>query len=337
MAFQAETLGGGMSDGFPKRMPVFEGALCFLLFSFLVAGCSSSPTSPLEIGQLSLGAAYDVFVEGETAYVSNNEGIAILDIADIENPKRVGKVQEASAGWVLGFHLSGDSLFTFGDQLAAYDISDSEHPSLLFSFPGRDGIAGAQRTGDYLFLAYLQGGFEVFDLSNPQGPTSVAYLGFSGQVNDLAAVGDMAYVANSHTGLAVIDISDPTAPESLGSVNGTPGAWDISLAGNRLFLGCHMHGVRVLDLSDPSEPTVLGSFDNGGETYGVHVVGTRLYTVDLQEGVEVLDVSSPGSPTLIMRDGSYHPHDLYSDGRYLFLADQDKHFVILPLELGAVT
>ena len=45
----------------------------------LLSSCGSSPTSPLEIGQLSLGAAYDVYVSGGTAFVSNNEGIAILD------------------------------------------------------------------------------------------------------------------------------------------------------------------------------------------------------------------------------------------------------------------
>jgi len=95
--------------------------------------------------------------------------------------------------------------------------------------------------------------------------------------------------------------------------------------------------VKILDISDPSDPTVVGSFDNGGETYGVFSVGDRLYTADLQEGVEVLDISIPSAPSLVMRDRNYRPHDLFSDGQYLYLADQDQHFVVLPLELSEVS
>jgi hypothetical protein len=304
------------------------------MLGLLLLSCSGSPTSPLEIGQLSLGAAYDVFVNGGTAFVSNNDGVAILDIIDIRNPRRVATIQESSSGGaVAGFHVSNDTLFAYGANFSMYDLEDINDPRLFSRYSGRAFISGARKQGDYVYLSYMNGGLDVIDFRDPANPSSIGFASSAGQVNDLAIIGTFAFVANSSTGLEMFDIGNPAAPQRVGVVAGTAGAWDIHMDQQLLYLGCHRYGIKVLDISDPSAPTVLGSFDNGGETYGVFAVGTRLYSVDLVEGVEVLDVSSPENPTLIMADGNYHPHDLFSDGLHLFLADQDRHFVVLPLDL----
>ena len=304
---------------------------CLLLFS-----CSSSPTSPLEIGQLSLGAAYDVYVTDQTAFVSTNEGVAILDILDISNPYRVSTIQQSSAGGeVAGFLVTGDTLFGYGENLSIYDLGDLSDPRLISLYSGRDFISGSKVQGGYVYLSYLRGGLDVIDVSDPENLSSVGYVNSVGQANDLAVSGAFAFVANSSTGLEVFNIGDPTAPQKVGVVSGTAGAWDIHIDQQLLLLGCHRYGIKILDISDPSAPSILGSFDNGGETYGVFAVGERLYSVDLVQGVEVLDISSPDNPTMIMTDGNYHPHDLFSDGQRLFLADQDRHFVVLPMDLEA--
>lgn len=307
-------------------------------FTFALVSCSTSPTSPFEIGQLSLGAAYDVFVQGETAYVSNNEGIVVLDIREIRNPRRTALISESSSGGtVAGFRISGDTLAAFGNRFSIYGLGNGPNPRIISSYTGRGFVSGAGTRGHLAYLALFQGGLEIVDFQNAANPISVGYAPSTGQANDMVVHDGFVYVANSATGLEVFDVGDPTSPVRIGVVAGTPGAWDIHIAQDFLFLGCHMYGVRILDISDPSDPTVLGSFNNGGETYGVHAEGTRLYTVDLQEGVEVLDVSSPTAPSLIMKDRNYHPHDLYSDGQYLYLADQDQHFVVLPMELGEIS
>ena len=126
---------------------------CLLLIS-----CSGSPTSPLEIGQLSLGAAYGVFVTGETAFVSNNEGVVIIDIADARNPQRISTIQESSAGGdVAGFHVSHDTLFAYGENLSIYDLDDLTDPRLISQYSGRGFIGGARKQGEYVYLSYQTG------------------------------------------------------------------------------------------------------------------------------------------------------------------------------------
>ena len=41
------------------------------------------------------------------------------------------------------------------------------------------------------------------------------------------------------------------------------------------------------------------------------------------------DASNPVSPKLIAQNQGYAPHDIFFDGQYTYLADQDKGFIIL--------
>ena len=59
------------------------------------------------------------------------------------------------------------------------------------------------------------------------------------------------------------------------------------------------------------------------------VTSNYLWIGDLQEGIEIYDVSDPRSPELVAQDQHYAPHDIYFDGDFAYLADQDRGFIIL--------
>jgi hypothetical protein len=321
-------------ENFVREVSLAVSPWRFVSVFSLSLSCCGFPASPLEIGQLDLGAAYDVYVTGTAAFVSNNDGIAVVDISNVNEPRLLTTIDETSGGGtVAGLSVSGDTLLGFGDRYTVYDVAEPMHPQILAAYTPRAFVSGARMQGEYTYLAYLHGGLEMVDFSDPANPRSTGYASSSGQVNDLVIVGEIAYVANSSVGLEVYDVSDPSSIQRIHVVPGTSGAWDISIDGHLLSLGCHMHGVKILDISDPGAPQIIGSFDNGGETYGVYILGDRIFTVDLVQGVEILGIGSPTDPMLIASDDHYHPHDLCSDGRYLYLADQDRHFVILSIDL----
>ena len=55
-------------------------------------------TDPLRlVGQNKMGVTYDLFVSNDLAYVSNNDGVTILDISDRTNPKEAGRIK--TSGW----------------------------------------------------------------------------------------------------------------------------------------------------------------------------------------------------------------------------------------------
>jgi len=322
--------------GFVRRTTrITIGAALLAATALTVGGCGGSGDAGPEIGHLALGAAYDVCVAGETAFVSDDEGIAILDIGDIAHPRRVGAIPERDGlGPIAGFHTSGDTLFTYGELFAIHDVSDPAAPRLLARYHGRYFIGAAATRDGHAYLGYLQGGLEVLDLRDAAGLRTVGFAQSPGRLSDVAVSGAYAYAAGDDAGLEIFDIADPADPRRLGAVAGTDGARDISLAGRLLYLGCRSHGVRILDVSIPEHPVVTGVFDNGGVTCGVQAVGDRLFTVDREQGIEVFDVEDAAHVHRLKGLEQYLPQDLFSDGNHVFLADQGRDFVVLPMGAG---
>ena len=55
--------------------------LYVMMFACLPAGCSIATEGPLShVGGVNVGIAYGVAVDGDYAYVTNNDGVAIIDI-----------------------------------------------------------------------------------------------------------------------------------------------------------------------------------------------------------------------------------------------------------------
>lgn len=293
---------------------------------FMCITCEDENISPNQVGDVDVGVGYDVIVENETAYVANNFGIVIIDVHNPDNPREIGMI----ANYSSGFNVLNDTIVASGSQFTIYDVKNPSDPARICQFTGRSYISDAVRISNELgILIYSAGGIEIIDINDFAHPTSIGYLSTTWQGNELKVLQDIAYVANSRAGLEVIDISDPTHPQKIRTVSGTPGAWDIHIQGNLLFLGCHMYGIKIVDISNPRSPLVIGSYSTGGEVYGVYAWQNYLSVADLQKGVLLLDISDPSEPELLFEDKYYHPHDIYYNGSDIFLADQDKGFVIL--------
>ena len=175
-----------------------------------------------------------------------------------------------------------------------------------------------------------QGGLEVIDVENPSRPFLIeTYAGHDGLGLMVTCLEDVVYFSTSDIGLEVLAVSDPSSIANVMTVARTHGARDAQIVGNLLYLACVGNGVRILDIADPLYPRTIASFNNGGEAWGVGGDSNYLWVGDLQEGIELYDVSNPRSPVLITRDSSYAPHDIFFDGEYAYLADQDQGFIIL--------
>lgn len=296
----------------------------------IIVSCEEEITSPYQISRIDIGTAYYISVENQTAYLVNNKGIVIINVSNPYNPYEIGTI---SNDIIAGFHVLNDTIVVSGRYYTIYDVKDSGNPVEIGQYTGKTGrINAVTRKGKFGSLIYFDGGIDILDLSSINRPRSIGYSKSSWQGNDMALLGNFIYVANSMAGLEIIDITDPGQPVIKEIVSGTSGAWDIHFQNNLLFLGCHMYGCRIIDISYPFEPVVIGSLNTGGEIYGVCSWQNQLAIADLQKGVFIYDISDPTNPIKIAEDKSYHPHNIWYDGTYIFLADQDKGFVILKFQ-----
>ncbi len=141
------------------------------------------------------------------------------------------------------------------------------------------------------------------------------------------AVNGYAYITNNNE-LLIFNVSNP---EKITTIPRTQAAWNIHVHEDYLFLGRHQNGVDIFSIADIKMPRLIGHFndDDGGEALSVWGDDDYLYVAD-NFGVEVLDIHEPSHPRQIEELGGLGcTHDIFVEGRLLFIASVKKDLIIL--------
>lgn len=254
---------------------------------------------------------------GNYAYVTTytNNGIAVLDMTDPENPSIIGTLTDATNlanAWHIA--LSSDDQYAYvttlsANRLTVVDISDPTAPS----------VAGS-----------------VQDATNLNNAWGVAVD---------PVYGNYVYVtANSGARLTVVSVTTKTAPTVHGSVNDATnlaGASGVSVeaAGTYVYVAAATnHVLNVVDVSTPSSPSLTGHVtDSTNLDVATHVVtsssGTYVY-VGCSDRLTVVDVSTPGTPTvtghLAAADiDSINSIALSANGSYVYVTNESKDLIVV--------
>jgi hypothetical protein len=251
----------------------------------------------------------DVDVEGNYAYVAthkNNEGLAIVDLSDLENPVVDSHTNVGGKGrYILydsGYVYMGVEKSTGG--LVIVDVSSSTSTSVESTT--NIGGYGNQATlsGDTLFMGVEDSndGLVIYDVSDPGAPSLISSLDVGAETNSVAIDGDYAFIGieDDSEGFKVVDISDTSSPSVVASLDVGDDVQSIWLSGPFAFVGTAETGdsLRVLDISDPLSPSELTSLDVGHKIEDLGVEGNYLYaTLDQNdEGLAVINIASPTAP-----------------------------------------
>ena len=81
------------------------------------------------------GTAYDVFVEGDLAYIADGQdGLRIIDITNLEEPEEVGSLDTDGSAFVAD--VQGDLTYIADGQngLVIVNIADPTDPQVVGSF-----------------------------------------------------------------------------------------------------------------------------------------------------------------------------------------------------------
>lgn len=253
----------------------------------------------------------DVVVEGNYAYVATHktaEGLAVVDISDIEAPVVVAHVNVDGKGRTVT--KEGDYLYMGVEKstkgLAIIDVSDPTDPELESSVNVGGYGNGVAIVGDTLFMGVesSSSGFKIYDISDPENPSLNASLNVGASVRDIEASGNYAYLtaSSSSGGFKVIDITTLTLPTVLSSL-------DIGAPGNAVWLEppfayvsaeSASDSLQVVNVSAPASPGLLTTLDVGEEIQDIAKSGNYLYaTLDqVNPGMAVINASSPTAPSL---------------------------------------
>lgn len=122
-----------------KAVPI---ALVLLVLIFPMFFVNSRAQVPQDlylnrVGFLNIEVGYDIHVVGDYVYVTNNDGLMIIDIQNPQNPQKVG---ELLSGGALGLKVENNIAYIASTPsgFVIANISNPSNPQLL----GQDSVGG---------------------------------------------------------------------------------------------------------------------------------------------------------------------------------------------------
>ena len=203
------------------------------------------------------------------------------------------------------------------------DVSQADTPWLVSDAIRTPGIVvGLHVTDGVLYVAALEAGLYVYDVSDPTEPLLLSTLPAEGWLWDVVVQGNYAYLVDDHWpggSLAALDVSSPGQLKAVGRYEHDWRAFHVAVQGEYAYL--EGEALVTVDVSDPSDLKEVDRF----EPYGRPAIGDdeRLYlAAGYRAGIQVLDIGREGVPTLL---GAYDTMGeaeamVVRDG-YAYLAD----------------
>jgi hypothetical protein len=286
----------------------------------------SDPKNPSQTGLLSLelfqqdvpGQRNMVIQNGKVFFANGNQGMLVVDASLQPTLTEKFDVPLPGADWdVL---VDNNIAYVIADTLGLYtvDVTDPSQPNQLGFDISR--ISNGLRTprgialnGQYAYIADINNGFSVYDISNPSELKELSRVEKPQGMTDVAISGNYAYVSmhehekREKRGMLVYDVSNPSQPNQVGFVNTDHSSWAIAVQGNYAYIPELIELVEtgqpsnllIFDISNPASPLEAGKADtavNAPIAMCIEVVGKYAYVGDQTNGLRIFDISNPAAP-----------------------------------------
>jgi hypothetical protein len=286
----------------------------------------SNPKKPAQVGLLSVELFQQsvpsqrnmVLQNGKIFLANGNQGMLVVEAS--AQPALAGKYDTPLPGADWHVRVDKNVAWVIADTLGLYavDVADPSQPKQLGVATSR--ISSAARTprglaiaGQYAYIADINNGFSVYDVSDPAAPNELGRVEKPQGMTDVAVSGNYAYVSveehekRERRGLLVFDVSEPSQPHQVGFVNTDHSSNALTVAGNYAYFPEFIEGIEtgqpanlfVFDISNPPGAVEAGKADTGvnaPSAQSIQVAGKYAYVGDGQLGLRIFDISNPARP-----------------------------------------
>ena len=297
---------------------VVIGSTAWIVTSYLEKGLLgvdlTDLNSPVLRQTLELpGAAQSIAAVGDRILMASRQfGVMIVDVSDPADPSFIGSLDIPYAAAITA-RSELAYVATFGGfGQSAIHVVDITEPSAPFTISSTPFTQIAWPTGlgivdDRLFLGLVdldpmialpEGGFVVYDISNPIEPVEIDYAPFSSGPQRFTPTGDTIVGADRERGLRIFTQESDGLVEIARRNLTLDDAFAVAVHGNIAYLGDQ--GVRFIDISDHSHPLELGSVELEGNIIAVDADGDGARVAALAWGGELsfVDASNPSLPII---------------------------------------
>jgi len=218
-----------------------------------------------------------------------------------------------SIGLTEALFIAGEIAYvTSGQRLLLLDISNPSMPVLISSVGIPAYAMDVQVAGSYAYLALIQYGFCIIDVTDTLHPRVVFYDSEAGFITDVFVSGDILYTASKaaesyNGGVRLYNISNPTKPILVNHLQPHYEVTRVTVANNIVYMALREEttsGIVSVNVSNPHQGIFLGSWFDPVKTYTLDlvIIGNRLYVCQFPNPTAnflVIDISNSSDLTLL--------------------------------------
>ena len=252
------------------------------------------------------GPADLVEIHGSRAYVVGHGTLRIVDIANPEAPRELGRHTFPEKIW--GLQIAEPLIYVAADffGFGILDVSDPSAPKLRGSLKTPGQAKSVVVAGNKAAVADHMSGVDFIDTSNADKPTLLGSFYLEGYAREVALSGSIAYAVDAPFGVYAFDMTKPGALEPISSQQtaNAPGSIvvspDTAADGTKLAVLVGGGAIQIYELSKPAEPVRVTAFKTpSGRPVRAALHGSRAFVADSREGLQVVDLSNPKAPRLV--------------------------------------
>ncbi len=276
-------------------------ALRGVLAAALLLFCASAGQSA-EIVKLSSflwSDLRDMDFQGSNAYCLFFDGLAVLDLSNINSPSQVGQIELSHPGLKLATTSNYAYVASEDTFLYLIDMTNVTTPQLTDDFKLPDVFTGIQVRDNCVYGSAKSAGFWVVDVSDPSEAAVIGSCGVEGfQPLAFCLHGNLAYLCGIG-GLRLINVLFPSFPYLFGSDPSVPGANRVFVAQEGETVYAYLSNpfqLSIVDVTNPSDIQPVSAFTPSSEIVDFTVSGNQAYLATGYQHLTILDVAEKDSP-----------------------------------------
>ena len=278
---------------------------------------------------------FDIAIKDTTAYLSVEDSIIILNIANPDLPKKV--TQLANGAYSSSLYIDNNILYAVYpfSGISVFNIDD---PYQLNSIGNLD-ISGVKANlhNNYLFISQRIIGdgpddskVAIVDVTSPDTPVKISEInmGDFGFANNLDYSNNYLYVSHGSSGLYIVDVSNVNNPVEVTRYK-TGYKYDLAVHNNYVYLVSGYDGIQIIDITDKALPELIGNIDlkehPADRTKKAIIENNILYIMierysnNFVNSIYMFDISDPREPKILGKFNTNLMIDIAVNNKIIYL------------------